>query len=175
MPQPRRALSYAIRSGLVEQGYGPTLFAWLRWLAPQCDSRDLGRLDQLLELAYGYEAKATGRVDDFISLVKQKKVEDPRSANVRVMTVHQAKGLEFDVVVLPELEARLVGQAPQIVLGRQGPAGDVEHVLRYVSQDLRACCRSAFADSSRSTSGGSPRSRSACFTWLSRVRCMHST
>ena len=36
-------------------------------------------------------------------------VEEPSQAQVRVMTVHKAKGLEFDVVVLPELRKK-VGQ-----------------------------------------------------------------
>lgn len=34
------------------------------------------------------------------------------------MTVHQSKGLQFDVVVLPELDARLKGMTPDVVVDR---------------------------------------------------------
>ena len=37
----------------------------------------------------------------FVQLVKTQRVADPSTADVRVMTLHQAKGLEFDLVVLP--------------------------------------------------------------------------
>ena len=37
------------------------------------------------------------------------------------MTVHQAKGLEFDIVVLPELDVPLIGQPPPFVVHRQTP------------------------------------------------------
>jgi ATP-dependent exoDNAse (exonuclease V) beta subunit len=40
------------------------------------------------------------------------------------MTVHQAKGLEFDVVILPELEQRLEGQRPPTWHQRTDPRDD---------------------------------------------------
>ncbi len=60
-----------------------------------------------------------------------------RGSAVRVMTVHQAKGLQFNVVVLPELDVRLTGQPPQLVVNRPGPAQPINRVLRYVSKDVR--------------------------------------
>lgn len=131
-------LSQAIRRGLMDRGYGPTLYGWVGELAASCDRRDLDRLMQLVELAYGYEAAATTRADDFVALVSEQKVEDPSAAAVRVMTVHQAKGLQFDVVVLPQLDTRLTGQPPPHVVGRPGPTEDVQHVCRYVAKDIRA-------------------------------------
>jgi ATP-dependent exoDNAse (exonuclease V) beta subunit len=131
-----RALSARLRAELMDQGYGPNLYRWARDLAPHCDARELARLMQLVEMGYGYEARATTRVDDFLTMVAETRVESPRAAAVRVMTVHQAKGLEFDIVVLPELDAKLVGQPPQVVVGRPGPARPIDRVLRYVSKDL---------------------------------------
>ena len=166
-------LSCEIRARLLNQGYGPTLFGWTELLAPHCDARDLSRLEQLVEMAYEYESQATGRADDFVNLVKEKRVEDPRSADVRVMTVHQAKGLEFDIVVLPELDARLVGQTPQIVLGREGPAGEIEHVLRYVPRELRVLlpdrfCR-LFDDHQRRVA-----EESLCVLYVALTRAVHA-
>jgi ATP-dependent exoDNAse (exonuclease V) beta subunit len=130
-------LSNQIRDSLMTQGYGPTVYAWVKRLAGSCDRRDLNRLMQLVEKAYGYQASATTRADDFVTLICQQRVEDPTSAPVRVMTVHQSKGLQFDIVVLPELDVGLTGQPPQLVIGRPKPTAPVEYVCRYVAKNLR--------------------------------------
>ncbi len=139
-------LARDIRRNLIEDGYGPTIEGWAAQLAPHCDARDQRRLVQLVEMAYAYEPAATLRADDFVAAVRQTRVEDPRSRRVRVMTVHQAKGLEFDVVVLPELDVRLIGQPPQVVVSRPGPAQPMDRVLRYVGQDLRPLLPKAFRE-----------------------------
>ena len=87
--------------------------------------------------AYRYEPAATGRADDFVRLVSQRRVEDPSSALVRVMTVHQAKGLQFDIVVLPELDNKLTGQSPKLVVGRPRPTAEIERVCRYTNQRVQ--------------------------------------
>ncbi|HBO45294.1 MAG TPA: hypothetical protein DD670_15475 [Planctomycetaceae bacterium] len=132
-----RRLSAELRRRLLDEGYGPTIYDWTRRLAPSCDARDLSRLVQLIEMAYGYQPRATERADDFIDLVSRQRVEDPTSADVRVMTVHQAKGLQFDIVVLPELDYKLMGQPSRMVVGRAGPTAPVERVCRYVGENLR--------------------------------------
>lgn len=138
-------LALSVRRDLLERGYGSTIDGWVRRLAPHSDSRDLDRLVQLVELAHGYDPRATLRADDFVVLVERKRVDDPKAAQVRVMTVHQAKGLEFDIVVLPELDVLLSGQPPQLVVGRPGPAQDADRVLRYVARDLRPLLPERFA------------------------------
>lgn len=137
-------LARDVRRRLVEDGYGPTIQGWADRLASHCDARDQRRLVQLVEMACAYEPAATLRADDFVAAVRQTRVEDPRSRRVRVMTIHKAKGLEFDVVVLPELDVRLVGQAPPVVVSRPGPAEPMDRVLRYVNQDLRPLLPEAF-------------------------------
>lgn len=92
------------RRRLLDEGWGKVL-GWLAGeLAPCCEPRQLRRLGQLVELAYRWELRATLRPGDFVRFVEATRVEDPSAAAVRVMTVHQAKGLEFDIVVLPELD-----------------------------------------------------------------------
>ncbi len=137
-------LSLQVRRSLLAEGYGPTVYAWTKQLAASCDRRDLSRLMQLVELAYGYEAQASVRADDFVALVRQKRIQDPAAADVRVMTVHQAKGLQFDVVVLPELDVKLGGQPPQVVTSRPGPVDEIDCVCRYVSKDLRPLLPESF-------------------------------
>ena len=118
-------------------GYGRTIYGWVQALTHACDQRELNRLYQLVELAYSYESQVTERSTDFVAYVCAKKVEDPTAASVRVMTMHQAKGLEFDIVVLPELDVNLEGLTPPVVVGRAGPTQPIEAVCRYVSKELR--------------------------------------
>ena len=131
-------VSLKLRESLLNRGYGKTVYQWVQELAPHCDGRDLNRLLQLVELAYGYENDATVRVDDFIRVVESRRVESPSTADVRVMTLHQAKGLQFDIVVLPELDVKLKALPPAVVVGRDGPIEPVRRICRYVNANLQS-------------------------------------
>ncbi|HEX4131857.1 MAG TPA: UvrD-helicase domain-containing protein [Pirellulales bacterium] len=126
-----------VREALADDGYGRTVQRWVRALAEDCNPRELSRLVQLVEQAYAYDAVATTRADDFLTHIEETKVEDPTAAPVRVMTVHQAKGLQFDIVVLPELDIQLKGQTPSVVVDRETPSGPAVRVCRYVGEDVQ--------------------------------------
>lgn len=130
-------LSHELRTELLRDGYGEAIYRWARLLAPSCDSRDLSRLQQLVEMAYDYQPDSSLRADAFIRLVQEQRTSDPTSANVRVMTVHQAKGLEFDAVFLPELDSRLLNQPPAFVAGRESPLTPVNRVIRYAGDEVQ--------------------------------------
>lgn len=126
-----------VRRELLEVGYGPVVYRWAKWLAPECDRRDLARLQQLVELAFAYQPKSTLRTADFVNLVTAEKVADPQAASIRVMTIHQSKGLQFDIVVLPELEGAIPGQMSDFIVGRPGPSQPVNLVCRSGNAELR--------------------------------------
>jgi ATP-dependent helicase/nuclease subunit A len=126
-----------LRQRLVGEGYGPTVLDWARRLSAHCNRRELNRLQQLVEMAYGYDGAATLRADDFVQHVRGTRVADPVPADVRVMTVHQAKGLEFDIIVLPELDSDLVGQPDAFVIDRPDVVGPIRRVCRYTSQMIQ--------------------------------------
>jgi ATP-dependent exoDNAse (exonuclease V) beta subunit len=130
-------LSQRLRRELLDDGYGRTIHHWAKWLADSCDQRDLGRLQQLVELAYAYQPRSTLRADQFIAFVNNQRVADPASGRVRVMTIHQAKGLEFDVVFLPELGGRIYGQREEYVAGRPGPTQPYDLVCRSAGESVR--------------------------------------
>ncbi len=132
-----RRLSQQIRERLVAEGYGRTLDAWVQALASQCGLRDLNRLLQLVTLAYRLDDGRVRRPDDFIAEIESQRVEDPTAAKVRVMTVHQAKGLEFDIVVLPELDVSVKPQTPSVVIERDAPLGPIRRVSRYVNETIQ--------------------------------------
>lgn len=166
-------IASGLRSQLLAEGYGACLLRWAKSLAPACNQREMSRLDQLVELAYSYQAQATLRADGFVAFVEQQKVSDPTQAPVRVMNVHQSKGLEFDIVVLPELDKRLIGQPPQFVVGRDSPVSPVTAVCRYVNQDLQSFLPKSFqnmfeqADAER-------LSEALCVLYVALTRAKHA-
>ena len=166
-------LAEATRRRLMIEGYGPVLEGWAEELASVCDRRDVSRLAQLVEVAYEYDDGATLRPSNFVHVIEQQRVEDPTSARVRVMTVHQAKGLQFDSVVLPELDVGMSGQPPEIVAGCPRPAARIERVCRYVPKDHRAILPVEFQ---RMFAAHEERvvEESLCLLYVALTRAVHS-
>lgn len=130
-------LAAEIRTRLLDDGYGPTIYSWVKLITPECGRRDLSRLLQLVEMGYTFDDGKIRRPDEFLNQARARSVEDPLSAPIRVMTVHQSKGLQFDIVVLPQLDEPLEGQPPKLVVGRSSPTGPIERVCRYANEDVQ--------------------------------------
>ncbi|HEV2973271.1 MAG TPA: UvrD-helicase domain-containing protein [Pirellulales bacterium] len=131
-------LALEMRERLASDGYGRTIYDWVKSLAPFCGPRDLSRLLQLVELAYALDDGRIRRTDEFIAEVNSRRIEDPTAAKVRVMTVHQAKGLQFDFVVLPELDVNLKGrQTPRVVVDRPTALEPIRRVCRYTGETVQ--------------------------------------
>jgi ATP-dependent exoDNAse (exonuclease V) beta subunit len=128
------------RRRLQGDGYGRALSDLEVQLRTASSHRDRVRLRRLVELAYAWEAaypEAGLRADDFVQLVESERAESPAEDPVRIMTVHRSKGLEFDMVVLPQLYGTLHGRAEPGPLGyRPEEIGAVTHAFPYVSNDL---------------------------------------
>jgi ATP-dependent helicase/nuclease subunit A len=127
-----------LRRRLLEHGYGATLERLVGRLAGTMSPRERRRARQLVELAFRFDQRASLRTSDFLRVVEQERVEDPSTADVRVMTVHQSKGLEFDIVVLPELDTQLSGRVGQLLAYRPHPAARITHAFPYVREQVRA-------------------------------------
>ena len=130
-------LAESLRSRLLCDGYGPTLAAWSKLLADHGSSRDHVRLEQLIKLADGYQPSATLRPSDFVEFVREERVADPSGDRIRVMTVHQSKGLQFDIVVLPELDKLVPGQTPALVAGSADPVESPDAVCLYRDDSIQ--------------------------------------
>lgn len=126
------------RARLLRDGYGPSLAALRPFVraAHAHDTWEQERFGQLVDLAYAWDARATGRPADFVELVRATSVEDPRAAPVKVITVHRAKGLEFDAVVLPDLDAQLIGRPGDLFTERPDPNEPYSLVCPSVPRDL---------------------------------------
>ncbi len=130
-------LAESLRGSLLSDGYGPSIASWSQRLLGHVNSRDQARLNQLIKLADAYQPSATLRPTDFVEFVQEERVADPSGDRIRVMTVHQAKGLQFDIVVLPELDHQIPGQSPDLVAGNVDPAEPPDAVCLYRSESIQ--------------------------------------
>ena len=134
----RTGVIQQVRRRLLSEGYGRVLSEWVRAFAGKVSARDSRRLRQLTEFAFRWDKRATSRPSDFVELARAARAEDPASAVVRVMTIHGAKGLEFDAVFLPDLdELRLGGgrNSPYMAF-RRGGIGPIQRVFPRINKEL---------------------------------------
>jgi ATP-dependent helicase/nuclease subunit A len=141
----RRRLARLTRESLLRDGYQRTLAGWVALIAGSCNARELRRAAQAVELAGVHDRRmalggvAALRPASFVALVEQKDVPDSQPAPVEVMTVHQAKGLEFDAVVLAELGENLSGNnTPPFVFERDAGSGEIKRISRWIGDEVRA-------------------------------------
>lgn len=122
-PAPNIGAISRLRERVHREGFAPALLGLLRALAPTLDGRSFRRFEQLVDLAARFDAKPWARADEFVRFVRRTGVEEASGARVRVMTIHRAKGLEFDAVILPDLERAWAPHRNEILLDREDPLG----------------------------------------------------
>lgn len=135
--RPAQEVSLAIRRQLAQKGYASTLSRWASILIPHCDAKGAHRLEQLVELADDYDKRPGVRPIDFVRFARSQSVEEPSPSRIRVMTIHKAKGLEFDAVVLPELQMEL-GRTPAMIFSRDPETLRIDAVSSYPNRVVRS-------------------------------------
>ncbi len=130
-------LAIDIRRRLDESGYGKTVSSLASRLAAECNLRDQMRLDQLIQAAYTYDVIATLRHRDFVDYVRSNKVALSRPSPVRVMTIHQSKGLEFDAVFLPGMCRSFISRTPVFLTSQSDPTQPPKSVMRYIGGKIQ--------------------------------------
>lgn len=126
----------AIRTRLMDDGYGRTL----QWLSESvrtwCSARDILRLGQIVSEGWRFDATGSLNASDFVRLLENSKFQKSEPAPVRVMTIHQSKGLEFDIVFLPELDGTLM-RAPQAAFAGPSVADPPDRVCVWSNKAVR--------------------------------------
>jgi len=98
-----------LRIEITDRGLAEVMGGWAankKWREAGT-AHDRMRCSQLVESARAFDEGGGGRLAEFVRRVRTERVENPRAARVRVMTVHGAKGLEFDRVILADLDRGL--------------------------------------------------------------------
>jgi ATP-dependent exoDNAse (exonuclease V) beta subunit len=105
-PNNLQTISWQIRTGIIQNGFGKTISEIVKLIEHEYPDEKL-RLTQLTTLAFNADRDSNQTIESFIFLVEHGLVENPQQAQVRLMSIHKAKGLEFDVVFLPELDEEI--------------------------------------------------------------------
>ncbi|MGQ9606846.1 MAG: UvrD-helicase domain-containing protein [Thermogutta sp.] len=133
----RRELSLRLRTQIGLRGFGSVISDYAQILLPFTAVEDVPRLERLAVLAYAYEPRGRFRVDDFVRWVESRREAEPSQGLVRLMTIHASKGLQFPIVVLPDLDQRLEGQTPKLAADRGDPRGKYDWVCPWIPRELR--------------------------------------
>lgn len=144
------ALGHWFRNQVTRFGLGRAVSALANLLTGQISWWDRHRLTQLTTLAFQFETQFTHRLRDFELFVQQQRVALPSEAQVKVMTIHSSKGLEFDAVFLPDLGIPLAGHPPLMVARSSDPCSPPSGICRYMNEQVQTLLpevwRNAFHD-----------------------------
>jgi len=133
-----RKVSAVQRQRFADLGPGAYLRVITVALAESLTSGELERMLSAVELAERYEAEGGSTPGELATVLEGTKIESPVRAGVRVMTIHKSKGLEFDAVILPELDSAFKGRTPTIITDRPEPLGEITTITKYASDKLCA-------------------------------------
>jgi len=98
------SLPLVLLGQIEEQGFRPALREWAARLGAHDDFGRL-RLQQMLEIAGQFDNRFDRNISLFIKTVESYGMREASEAKgcIHIMTIHQSKGLGFDMVILPDL------------------------------------------------------------------------
>lgn len=124
-------------------GFEATCHAWWKQLEAKLaddDEFSRWRARQFFAAAAQFDTTGGRDVAEFVDFMTRHTVRESDSAAVvRVMTIHKAKGLGFDLVILPDLEGQKLDQARDGLAVRRSDDHAVEWVLDMPTRDFAVC------------------------------------
>jgi ATP-dependent exoDNAse (exonuclease V) beta subunit len=135
------ALTGRVLGQVHAEGFERTMEAWLRKLEPRLvpgDAFGRARARQFAAAAGRFDETGSRDIAEFVQFMELYVVRDTERAGViRVMTIHKAKGLGFDLVLLPDLEGEKLDQRRAGLAVQKTPGRSVEWVLDLPGEIFR--------------------------------------
>lgn len=100
----------SLREELILRGAASFLSNLISRILPKCNEAEVAQLLKLEEVIISSEIRGVTRSREIIEFINAAMTEDPSESRVRLLTIHGSKGLEFDIVVLPDLDQDLVAR-----------------------------------------------------------------
>ncbi len=168
-------LSTRILKEAQAHGFQRTLRDWGARLdrAATLDAFGRIRLEQLLEAAGEFDAAGGTSCDEFLNHIDHFELRDAADDDaIRVMTVHQSKGLGFDVVILPELERQSMTAArnPKFVLARDEHTQSPRWALQLPRRAVAECDETVRAEIEKADANAAFESLCVLYVAMTRAK-----
>lgn len=115
------------------------VYLLVKWLASLIEERLSANawlaLSRFLEVILPIATHFAARPSELIRVASKTTFEAGSDAKVRLMTAHKAKGLEFDLVVLPDLSSELI-KNPAFFSKRDNPNAPPTRIFRTEREDI---------------------------------------
>lgn len=105
----RNNIALRLLTEIESHGFRSFITEWSGRLEAVCALNEYGRqcLARLEKSAAAFDITGSRRCNRFLEFIEDYEVhEEAARGSVRIMTIHQAKGLGFDMVILPQLQHR---------------------------------------------------------------------
>ncbi len=133
----RSAFCTALLSEVWASGFEATTRRWLDQIPGELDPYSRHRAEEFGRAAALFDRGGSRSVDDFLRYIDRHSARDAatRSA-IQVLTVHKAKGLDFDIVILPELEGDALDTPPRGIGVHYSPDREIEWVMQMPNRAI---------------------------------------
>jgi ATP-dependent exoDNAse (exonuclease V) beta subunit len=165
-------VSSKIRKAIVDLGLPEMLAELIDGVSSRVDQREYLALCRIVTIAASWESSHPRRLSDFVTHVEQTGLGEASSARVRVMTMHASKGLEFDEVLLPWLDAKMVNeQSPACRGWSADPLGAITAIAPTVTTAERVHTPVLRAFHEQAFAGDLADRLSLLYVAITRARC----
>ncbi len=135
-------------------------------------SAQRSRLNQMISFADSFSGLDPLRLTEFNLALELESFADESTSTVRVMTVHQSKGLEFDAVILPTLDNTLT-KTPKYVVSRSSETQLPQKVFAYRSESLMGILPAEYTQAVNATLTEKTQ-EALCVLYVAMTRAVHA-
>lgn len=133
-------LSQHLRACVAKGGMQALVEYWSALVLPVLDEADAftrDRLARCLDIARAVDERGALDLDNFIRELDGNTLrETDVPGQVAVMTIHKSKGLDWDIVLLPDLEGNSLTERRQGLAVRKDSDGEIQWVLQMPRKEI---------------------------------------